>query len=129
MSITRGNGSQDEPFFLVVPSDVGNSMPSIPLLALVPGYSASIQNAFVDGTFGKGTWELISRDYFESPHGNPGNGDLCRWTVNASGKHRSLWFDLSNVSLVVAQPHLLARNPPFSSFPTAKPKSSWKFWK
>ena len=131
MAIARGDGSQNNPFVLIIPSDVAKLFPSLPAMAAAVGYPSAIQTAFVNGTFGEGKWELIGRTYFQSPLGNPGNGDLCRWQVRVNGQERSLWFDLSNASLVHANPHLLANNPPFSSFPTANaaPKQSWKFWK
>ncbi len=109
--ITQGNGSQNDPYMVIVPSDLPALMPSIPLMALVPGYSARIQNSTIDGICGKGAWRVNGRDYFESQIAPPGNGDLCRWSIETSSHKMLIWFDLSNVSLIVNEPELLAKNP------------------
>lgn len=54
---------------------------------------------------------MIGRDYFESQIAPPGNRDLCRWSIETSGHKVYVWFDLSNVSLIMNEPHLLAKNP------------------
>ena len=109
--ISQGSGSQNEPFVVIVPSNLPEAMPSIHLMALVPGYSAQMQNATIDGIYGKSAWSMIGRDYFESQIAPPGNRDLCRWSIETSGHKVYVWFDLSNVSLIMNEPHLLAKNP------------------
>lgn len=49
--ISQGSGSQNEPFVVIVPSNLPEAMPSIHLMALVPGYSAQMQNATIDGIY------------------------------------------------------------------------------
>lgn len=109
MSITIGNGSRDNPFVITIPVNMPSSIGGLNKSALALLYSTRIQNVTIDDLYGKGEWTASGRDYLESPLGSKGNGDLCRWSINANGQEVSVWFDLSNVSYVLGG---LGGNPP-----------------
>ena len=68
--------------------------------------SAAIQNKYLDHFFGKIGYDSKrnQRLYRESPHGLPGNKDLCQTIVTLNnGVVMTVWFDLSAVSLAEGQ--------------------------
>ena len=95
-------------------------------MVAAPGYSANIQNQVIDNALGHGSWTTLGRDYFESPIGVPGNGDLCRWTVKANNQSFLIWFDLSNVTLIANNPSLISKNPSIAHNQGACSQSSKK---
>jgi hypothetical protein len=82
-TIRGGDGSRERPFVVTETA------------ALL---STALQIQIIEKVFGKGEYSADSkqRRYSESPHGTPGNKDLCEHTLAKSGKH--VWFDLSAVS-------------------------------
>jgi hypothetical protein len=61
-------------------------------------FSTALQMTTIERVYGPGEYSADSkqRRYYESPHGPPGNKDLCEHILLKSGA--SVWFDLSEVS-------------------------------
>jgi hypothetical protein len=76
--IVEGDGSKEKPFVV----DSNN-----------PVSSAMIQQNVVKWVTGLQTVPTV-RVYYESPKGQPGNGDLCQHQIKVGDEFASIWFDL-----------------------------------
>jgi hypothetical protein len=91
--ILGGDGSKESPF------EIHTSNPML---------SAAIQAEIIDNIYGFGTYDENGlRNYFDSPNGNVGDGDLCEHIVNTpGGEVISVWFDLHMVRKLSEDPKL-----------------------
>lgn len=100
MSNLRGTGTNQDPLVITINPEMEYKYTGPIAVMMISAYSAELQNATIDGLFGENQWELIGRDYSDSPKDAPGNRNLCEWLVSAKGRRWSIWFDLADVNRV-----------------------------
>jgi hypothetical protein len=78
--IVEGDGSKDKPFVVNSNNPVGSAIIQKNVVTLVAGLQTEHLST--------------ARMYYESPRGQPGNGDLCEHQIKVDDEIISIWFDL-----------------------------------
>lgn len=101
MSHLIGTGTSHDPLVIAIPPEMESKYTGPLATMMVSAVSAGVQKTAINGFFGENQWELVGRDYSDSPNAPPGNGNLCEWVVSAKGSNWSIWFDLADVNRVL----------------------------